>query len=107
MPHSVSNMQCVTYDIERVGFAEFSATALHPIYFDAVSTEGATFSARATEAARMTAVLAESVMFSAQRVCSFFPGAALGVTPEVVWLNEGNDYTATFEVSSNVEWKIE
>lgn len=26
---------------------------------------------------------------------------------DFVWLNEGNDFTAHFEVVSNVEWKIE
>ena len=100
-------MQCINYDIERVGFAEFTATHPGPISFCAIGTEGVTFEAEVAEKVGFVAMLAESVTFTAERICSFFPGSALGVTPEVVWLNEGNDYTAYFEVASNVEWKIE
>lgn len=42
-----------------------------------------------------------------ERVCKFAQDALLIVSPEFVWLNEGNDYTAEFEVLSNVEWTIE
>lgn len=81
-------MQCITYDIERVDSASFTAE-------------------RIGEGASLSAILAGRVSFTAERICSFFPGAALDVTPDFVWLNEGNDFTAHFEVVSNVEWKIE
>lgn len=100
-------MQCINLDIERVGFAEFTATHPSPITFSAIGTEGVSFEATVGERANFVAMLAERVAFTAERICSFFPGAALGVTPEVVWLTEGNDYTAYFDVASNVEWKIE
>lgn len=100
-------MQCINYDIERVGFAEFTATHPAPITFSATGFGGVSFEAEVCERANFVAMLAERVVFTAERTCSFFPGSALGVTPEVVWLNEGNDYTAYFEVASNVEWEIE
>ena len=100
-------MQCINYDIERVGFAEFTATHPCPISFCAIGTEGVSFDAEVGERANFVAMLAERVAFAAERICSFFPGAALDVTPDFVWLNEGNDFTAHFEVVSNVEWKIE
>lgn len=31
----------------------------------------------------------------------------LRVTPDVVWLNEGNSFSATINVDSNTEWIIE
>lgn len=100
-------MQCINYDIERVGFAEFTATHPGPITFSATGFGGVSFEAEAIGRTTFVAMLDNHVTFTAERVCSFFPGAALGVTPDVVWLNEGNDYTAYFEVSSNVEWEIE
>lgn len=42
-----------------------------------------------------------------ERVCKFAQDALLVVSPEFVWLNEGNDFAAEFEVLSNVEWIIE
>lgn len=80
-------MQCITYDIERVDNASFTAE-------------------RVGDGVSFYASIAKHASFTAERVCSFFPGAALGVTPDVVWLNESNDYTAYFEVSSNVDWTI-
>ena len=100
-------MQCISYDIERVGFAEFTATHPGPITFSATGFGGVSFEAEAIGRTTFVAMLDNHVTFTAERVCSFFPGAALGVTPDVVWLNEGNDFTAYFEVASNVEWKIE
>lgn len=100
-------MQCINYDIERVGFAEFTATHPGPITFSATGFGGVSFEAEAIGRTTFVAMLDNHVTFTAERVCSFFPGAVLGVTPDVVWLNESNDYTAYFEVSSNVEWKIE
>lgn len=100
-------MQCINYDIERVGFAEFTATHPAPITFSATGFGGVSFEAEAVGEPTFVAMLDNRATFTAERVCSFFPGAALGVTPNVVWLNEGNDYTAYFEVASNVEWKIE
>lgn len=100
-------MQCINYDIERVGFAEFTATHPAPITFSTTGFGGVSFEAEAIGRTTFVAMLDNHVTFTAERVCSFFPGAALGVTPDVVWLNEGNDFTAYFEVASNVEWKIE
>ena len=42
-----------------------------------------------------------------EHVCKFAQDALLIVSPEFVWLNEGNDFAAEFEVLSNVEWIIE
>lgn len=100
-------MQCINYDIERVGFAEFTATHPGPITFSATGFGGVSFEAEAIGRTTFVAMLDNHVTFTAERVCSFFPGAALGVTPDVVWLNESNDYTAYFEVASNVDWNIE
>ena len=100
-------MQCINYDIERVGYAEFTATHPGSISFCAIGLEGVNFEAEVGERANFVAIPAERVAFTAERICSFVPGSILGVTPEVVWLTEGNDYTAYFDVSSNVEWKIE
>lgn len=101
-------MQCITYDIERVGNATFTAVRIGKgATLSAILAQCVCFGAEATEMPKLTATLAERVSFTAERICSFFPGSALGVTPEVVWLNESNDYTAYFEVASNVEWKIE
>lgn len=30
----------------------------------------------------------------------------LRVSPEIVWLSEGNGYSATFEVQSNTMWNV-
>jgi hypothetical protein len=99
-------MQCISYDIERVGFAEFTATHPAPITFSAIGFGGVSFEAEAVGRTTFVAIPGNRATFTAERVCSFFPGAALGVTPDVVWLNESNDYTAYFEVSSNVDWSI-
>lgn len=103
----MNSMQCINYDIERVDFAEFTATHPAPITFSAIGFGGVSFEAEVVGEPTFVAMLDNHVTFTAERVCSFFPGAALGVTPDVVWLNEGNDFTAYFEVASNVEWKIE
>lgn len=42
-----------------------------------------------------------------EHICKFAQDALLVVSPEVVWLNEGNGFTAEFDVLSNVEWTIE
>lgn len=31
----------------------------------------------------------------------------MNVTPRTVWLNEGNGYSADFEVVANVPWTVE
>lgn len=36
-----------------------------------------------------------------------WPNAFLYVTPEFVWLTESNDFSADFDVESNVKWNIE
>lgn len=101
-------MQCITYDIERVGNATFTAERIgEGASLSAFLAQCVCFGAEATEMPGLTATLVERVSFTAERICSFFPGAALDVTPDFVWLNEGNDFTAHFEVVSNVEWKIE
>lgn len=101
-------MQCITYDIERVDSASLSAERIGKgATLSAILAQCVCFGAEATEMPKLTATLAERVSFTAERVCSFVPGAVLGVTPDYVWLNEGNDYTAHFEVVSNVEWNIE
>lgn len=101
-------MQCITYDIERVDNASFSAEHIGKrATLSVLLAQGANFTAKPTELAELSAMLIGCASFTAERVCSFFPGAALAVTPDYVWLNEGNDYTAHFEVVSNVEWNIE
>ena len=101
-------MQCITYDIERVDSASFTAERIGDgATLSAILAQRVCFGAEATEIPKLTATLAERVSFTAERICSFFPGAALDVTPGFVWLNEGNDYTAHFEVVSNVEWTID
>lgn len=101
-------MQCITYDIERVDSASFIAERVGVgAEVSATLARGAAFTATCTELVEMSVSLMERVTFTAERICSFFPGAALDVTPDFVWLNEGNDFTAHFEVVSNVEWKIE
>lgn len=42
-------------------------------------------------------------MYDHERVDEFL---YLGVAPEFVWLDEGNGYSADFEVVSNVEWRV-
>jgi hypothetical protein len=34
-------------------------------------------------------------------------GIVMNVTPRTVWLNEGNGYSADFEVVANVPWTVE
>lgn len=65
-----------------------------------------TFTARRCEG-HLCITRAEDVRFTARRVCSTPTGAVMVVSPEVVWLSPGNDFKATFEVVSNVDWRVE
>lgn len=46
-------------------------------------------------------------MAAAKHVCSYGQNALLVVSPKTMWLDENNDFTATFDVMSNVNWTIE
>ena len=51
--------------------------------------------------------LAEPIDFEISLICTINTDKYLIVTPEVVWLNEDNDWSAVIEIKSNVEWIIE
>ena len=80
-------MGCITVKIER-------ASGLLP-------TVTRSDSVRAQVAARVSLVARVS------RCCVVGQADYLMVTPDVVWLTDANNFTANYEVYSNIEWIIE
>lgn len=100
-------MRCVRFDAEVVDNVNIRACVAERAELSASLVGGISFIARIAEQAQLLVNAVDSVTFDAVRVCDVNTGQMLVVSPEVVWLNEGNDYSADFEVVSNVDWKIE
>lgn len=49
----------------------------------------------------------ESISAAMQHVCTIGRDDFLLVSPDIVWLNEGNGFENIFEVISNVSWTVE
>lgn len=49
----------------------------------------------------------EPISAAMQHVCTIGRDDFLLVSPDVVWLNEGNGFENIFEVISNVSWTVE
>lgn len=55
----------------------------------------------------VTAISKNKAVIKASHICSYGSNSLLVVSPENVWLDDSNDYSADFSVLSNVEWKVE
>lgn len=101
-------MQCITYDIEKVDSASFSAERIGKgATLSAILAQCVCFGAEAKEMPKLTATLAERVTITAERICPFIPGDAyLTVQLGDIEL----DYKGTavnVTVESNTSWTVE
>lgn len=51
--------------------------------------------------------IGQSLQVGASLVCVFLHKYYVNVSPEIMWLNESNGYSGTFEVGSNTKWIVE
>lgn len=100
------SMNCVHINISRTNSANVTAQRNDNMQLCS-SLRSINISANKKNVATLIANNRGGVIFTANPICTFSNGAVLVVTPNTVWLNEGNNFSADFDVISNVDWIIE
>lgn len=98
-------MNCISIDISRHHTPLSVIRHAHPSAY-AARHASPLMSVEQEEKPRMSADR-QILPIHIERSCNVSIGVILRVTPQEVWLTEDNNYSAQFEVVSNIEWTID
>lgn len=99
-------MPCVLVNISRTGCANVQVRGNERLSLGA-SLSRPDVNVSKDDSPTLDVAKKNSVAFTASATCTFTNGVVLIVSPDVVWLNESNDYRTEFNVISNVDWEVE
>lgn len=98
---------CVDIRACNVDYVDLSAQRLSRVSVDALAQPTVELHSKLMGRTEFLASAISYASLNVEHICSFNSGAVMVVSPEYVWLNEGNDFSADFNVISNVDWFIE
>lgn len=99
-------MSCVSLNICRVKSANIHVSGDDRLSISA-SLAGLDINVNKQKSTTFNISRKHELLFHATPICTFSNGAMMVVYPNIVWLNEDNDFSANFDVISNVDWNIE